>query len=138
MNIEKIESDLAAELGISPLNVCVVGSTLICGKGNDLDLLCLVPSDECLREAGFAPDTKIKYESALHSWRRGNTNIVAVENKAFFLAEVAIAHAAKQVQNGKWNMRDRDDRVIFHGAVRDAVMGRMDASVYDDTIDFDL
>ena len=134
MNIEKTESDLAAELGISPLNVCLVGSTLICGKGNDLDLLCLVPSDECLRKAGFEPDTKIKYESALRSWRRGNINIIAVNDRAFFLAEVAIAHAAKQVQNGMWNMRDRDDRVIFHSAVRDAVMGRMDANVYDDIL----
>ena len=62
-------------------------------------------------------------------------NIIAVENKAFFLAEVAIAHAAKQVQNSKLDMRDRDDRVIFHSAVRDAVMGRMDANVYDDILD---
>ena len=135
MNIEKVESDLAAELGIGPLNVCVVGSTLICGKGNDIDLLCLVPSDDCLRKAGFEPDTKIQYESALHSWRRGEINIIAVENKAFFLAEVAIAHAAKQVQISNLDMRDRDDRVIFHSAVRDAVMGRMDANVYDDILD---
>ena len=42
MSIEKTESDLAAELGISPLNVCLVGSTLICGKGNYLYLFCFV------------------------------------------------------------------------------------------------
>ena len=86
-------------------------------------------------KAGFEPDTKIKYESALRSWRRGNINIIAVNDRAFFLAEVAIAHAAKQVQNGLWNMRDRDDRVMFHCAIRDAVMRRTEASVYDD---FDL
>lgn len=124
-----MEAKIATELGVDPMNVCTVGSTLICGKGNDIDLLCLVPGDECLEKAGFSPDTKLRYESALHSWRRGEINIIAVHDRLFFMAEVAIAYGAKIANEMKPDLRNREDRVAFHSQVREAVMSRISAGV---------
>lgn len=128
------EERVARDLGIPEQHVCTVGSTLICGKGNDVDLLCLVPSDDCLERAGFSPDAELRYESALHSWRRGEVNVIAVHDRAFFLAEVAIAHAAKAIREKTFDMRERDDRVSFHSIVRDAVLQRAEDPLFDDLL----
>lgn len=130
----KIEVKIARELGIPLENVCTVGSTLICGKGNDVDLLCLVPSDACLLDAGFEPDVDVHYESALHSWRRGDINVIAVNDRAFFLAEVAIAHGAKAFRENPYDMTRREDRVAFHSIVRAEVTRRISPGA---TTDFD-
>lgn len=129
-----MEAKIAAELHVPSVNVCMVGSTLICGYGNDIDLLCLVPSDECLEKAGFKPDVERLYESALKSWRRDNINIIAVHDRAFFLTEVAIAYAAKVVHEIPLDMRHRHDRIAFHSQVRDIVLSRISAGV--DEFDF--
>lgn len=118
---KKITAQIASELGVAHANVCLVGSTLTCGKGNDVDLLCFVPSDECLIKAGFAPDTELRYESALHSWRRDGINIIATQDRGFFLSEIAIAYGAKLVRERSFDMTDRDDRIAFHSEVRLAV-----------------
>lgn len=120
----KAEAQISKELGIDPVHVCTVGSTLICGKGNDIDLLCLVPSDDCLIAAGFSTDIEAEYESDLASWRRGNINIIAVRDRAFFLAEVAIAYGAQTAGKYKFDMTQRDERVAFHSRVRSAVLSR--------------
>lgn len=121
----KAEAQIAKELGIKPVNVCTVGSTLICGKGNDIDLLCLVPSDDCLINAGFSPDIEVKYESDLSSWRRDGINIIAVKDRGFFLAEIAIAYGAKTAGEFKFDMSKREDRIEFHSTVRNAVLVRL-------------
>jgi hypothetical protein len=135
--ITNIEIQIAKELGVPVQNVCTVGSTLICGKGNDTDLLCLVPSDDCLTKAGFSPDVDLQYESALHSWRRGDINIIAVNDRAFFLAEVAITYGAMAVRMVRYNMDDRADRVAFHTLIRGEVLRRIDASTALPVQDFD-
>jgi hypothetical protein len=125
----KREREVAEQLGVNPVNVCTVGSTLICGKGNDLDLLCLVPNDECLTKAGFAPDVDTQYESELHSWRRDGINIIAVQDRGFFLAEVAIAHGARVINSSMLDMNDREDRITFHSEIRNSVSVRLTAGL---------
>lgn len=123
----KREREIATELNVPIVNVCTVGSTLICGVGNDIDLLCLVPSDDCLFKAGFSKEIETEYESELHSWRRDGLNIIAVQDRGFFLAEVAIAHGAKACRDLSPDMDSRGGRIDFHSAVRDAVISRMGA-----------
>lgn len=122
---ETAEATLAKELGIPARLVCVVGSTLICGEGNDVDFLCLLPSEEILEQHGFAPDIDAQYESPLRSFRRQDQNVIAVTDAAFFFAEVAIAHAAQSVARDTYDMRDRDERVRFHSEIRFEVLRRM-------------
>lgn len=119
------EEKLAQELGVSARHVCIVGSTLICGRGNDVDLLCLVPSEGKLTECGFNPDIEGEYESSFRSYRRDGQNVIATTDPSFFFAEVAIAHAARMVVAGTFDMAQREDRVRFHSAVRDQVLARM-------------
>lgn len=126
------ERALAKELGIPMPHVCVVGSTLICGSGNDVDVLCLVPSEECVTACGFEPDIEASYESPLRSFRRDGLNVIATNDARFFFAEVAIAHAARAVASGTFDMRSREDRVRFHSEVRQHVLARM----YHDGVDF--
>ena len=118
------EMTLAKELGVSQRFVCIVGSTLICGAGNDIDFLCLVPGID-LEELGFLPDIEASYESPLQSFRRGSQNLIAVTDASFFFAEVAIAHAARIVAAEEFDMSNRDDRIRFHHAVRCEVLTRM-------------
>ncbi|QTG12424.1 hypothetical protein G6M86_03815 [Agrobacterium tumefaciens] len=122
------ETQIAKELSVPVENVCTVGSTLICGKGNDIDFLCLVPSDEVLVRAGFQPDIEVEYESPLQSWRRGSINVIAVNDRAFFLSEVAIAYGAKALFDSRFDMRTREDRVRFHSVVRAEVLQRLSAA----------
>lgn len=121
----KAEAQIAKELGIDPMNVCTVGSTLICGKGNDIDLLCLVPSDAVLIAAGFSTDIEAEYESGLASWRKGDINIIAVTDPAFFFAEIAIAYGAKAAGETSFDMSDRNQRIAFHSQVRSSVLARL-------------
>jgi hypothetical protein len=119
------EIELAKELGIKWAHVCLVGSTLICGKGNDADFLCLVPKEEVVTQHGFEPDIEVQYESDLRSFRRGDQNLIVTTNANFFFAEVAIAHAARLVANDKFDMGNRDERIRFHSAVRGEVVSRL-------------
>lgn len=120
------ESKLAKELGVPSWKVCTVGSTLICGTGNDVDFLCLVPSDDAVQGCGFEPDIDVSYESPLRSFRRDGVNVIATTDPRFFFAEIAIAHAAKAIAGEKFDMNNRDDRVRFHGEVRQHVLARLD------------
>lgn len=122
---ETAEEALAKELGIPARHVCVVGSTLICGEGNDVDFLCLVPSEDILKSHGFAPDIEANYESPLRSFRRQDQNVIAVTRPDFFYAEVAIAHAAQSVARDTYDMRDREERIRFHSEIRFEVLNRM-------------
>lgn len=124
------EAEIAQTLGIPSINVCVVGSTLICGRGNDLDLLALIHSDEALVKAGFKPDLEqpLYKENGLTSWRKGGVNVIAVFDRALFVSEAAIAHAARAAKIAGVDMSERDRRVAFHGAVRRAIAERHRAS----------
>ncbi len=125
MDIQAKEKMLANELGIADRHVCIVGSTLICGQGNDVDFLCLVPSETILEDRGFAPDIEVNYEPPLRSFRRDGLNAIAVTDPRFYFAEVAIAHAARLVAACPWDMAHRDNRIRFHGEVREQVLSRL-------------
>lgn len=125
MNLYSKEYALAKELGISPRHVCIVGSTLICGKGSDTDYLCLLPSESILDDRGFLPDVEDHYESPLRSFRREEQNLIATTDPIFFFAEVAIAHGARQIAAGSFDMTQRYERIRFHSAVREQVLARM-------------
>lgn len=130
MNLYSKEYALAKELGISPRHVCIVGSTLICGKGSDTDYLCLLPSESILDDRGFLPDVEDDYESPLRSFRREEQNLIATTDPIFFFAEVAIAHGARQVSTGSFDMTQRDERIRFHSAVREQVLARMSEELF--------
>lgn len=130
MDLYSKEYALAKELGISPKHVCIVGSTLICGKGNDTDYLCLLPSESILDDRGFLPDVEAEYESPLRSFRREGQNLIATTDPSFFFAEVAIAHAARQIALGAFDMENRDERIRFHSAVREQVLARMSEELF--------
>jgi hypothetical protein len=120
------EKAVAVELGIEQRYACVVGSTLICDGGNDVDVLCLVLDDSVLADAGFVRDDYGHYQDLVFaSWRRGDLNIIATPCSEFFFAEVAIAHAAKIVAGGgTFNMNTRAGRVAFHADIRGSVLMR--------------
>lgn len=119
------ERKIAKELGIPVRHACIVGSTLICRSGNDLDVLCLMDSEDMLGRLGYEPDIEVAYESDLRSYRKGRVNIIATTSPEFFFAEVAIANAARLVATRKFDMKDRDHRVLFHSHVREQVLGRL-------------
>jgi hypothetical protein len=120
------EWKLAKELGIPSVHVCMVGSTLICGSGNDVDFLCLVPSMDNLEAYGFVPDVEVSYESPLQSFRREGVNVIATADPRFFFAELAIAHAARLVATDViFDMRLREERIRFHGEIRQHVLARL-------------
>lgn len=126
-----LEKTLAKEFCIRPEHVSVVGSTLICGKGNDTDFLVLLPdalaNDTALARFGFVSDVELSYESPLRSYRREKENLIVTTDERFFFAEVAIANAAKVFRENKsaLDMSDRDDRIRFHSEVREAVLWRL-------------
>ena len=119
------EEKMAHELGVPAEHVCIVGSTLICGAGNDTDFLCLLPSEDILLNRGFTPDVEVTYESPLRSFRRDGQNIIATTEPSFYFAEVAIAHAARMIAIDKFDMSNRNERIRFHSAVRGHVLARM-------------
>ena len=125
------ELALAKELGIPSRHVCIVGSTLICGSGNDVDFLCLVPDESKLVSCGFAPDIEVQYESNLRSYRRDGQNVIATIEPNFFFAEVAIAHAARLIASDNFDMSNRDERIRFHSEVRNNVISRMDVDPFE-------
>ena len=125
------EAKIAKELKIAPWRVCLVGSTLIFGKGNDQDFLCLV-DEETVAALGFTPDAELSYESPLRSFRRGNLNIIATSEECFFFAEMAIAHAAKQVAaSASLDMADREKRIEFHSEIRGYILARLACRDFD-------
>lgn len=119
------EAKIANELGVPARNVCVVGSTLICGGGNDVDFLCLVPSESVLNDLGFLPDAECIYETPMRSFRRGDQNLIVTTEPNFFFAELAIAHGARLVATSAFDMSQRDERIRFHSELREKVLARM-------------
>lgn len=119
-DVTRAERIVANELGLPVQNVCMVGSTLICGEGNDEDFLVLLPVPKYLEGFGYRRDRDIElYDSSFQSYRRGRRNIIAVWDLEFFTSEAAIAHCARAVNKGRLvSMESRDDRVAFHSEVR--------------------
>ncbi len=116
--------DLADELAISPDCLAVAGSTLICGEGNDLDVLALLPVAKVrkLEAFGFDHCTRYPYEgSPFTAFRRGTLNLLAITDRGFFLTELAAAKAAEWVQKQVNLFEDRETWVDFHGAIRDSL-----------------
>jgi hypothetical protein len=118
-------SIIAKELGVQERHVCLVGSTLICGKGSDIDFLCLLPDEGIVERLGFVADTELSYESPLLSYRRDNVNLIVTVDPNFFFAEVAIAHAAKAIAHQHFDMGNRKERIEFHSHVRENVLWRL-------------
>jgi hypothetical protein len=116
---------IAKKLGVQDRHVCLVGSTLICGSGNDFDFLCLVEDEDAVKELGFVPDIEVSYESPLRSYRRDNVNLIVTVDPNFFFAEVAIAHAAKAIATQNFDMGKREERIAFHSQVRESVLWRL-------------
>lgn len=133
--LETEEHRIARLLSLPPENVCTVGSKLICGSGNDHDFLVLIRGDKALHDAGFAPDlAEQNYPGNFSSWRKGNDNVIATEDRGFFLAEYATATAAKVIARNTlfdgeppFDFDRRADRVAFHALVREAVEDRLGA-----------
>lgn len=129
------EERIATRLNILPVNVALVGSQFIVGHGNDRDFLVLCGDEARLIMAGFKPDLEENdYPSNFSSWRDGDDNLVVVEDRGYFLAEYAIAYAAKSLllharNDGKdaFDMTERDGRVAFHSIIREAVEMRLHA-----------
>jgi hypothetical protein len=119
-----VEQKIASELQIDVWRVCLIGSTLICGKGNDQDFICLV-AEEVVIARGFQADVECFYESPFRSFRRGDVNLIVTTDERFFFSEVAIAHAAKQIAQHDFDMTRRVDRVMFHSEVRENISRRL-------------
>ena len=130
------EGRIASMLLVQSENVCLVGSQLICGNGKDNDFLVLIRDESKLKEAGFSLDVEDSgYPSEFASWRKGDDNVIATSDRGFFLAEYATAYAARTLSHlsrndGKapFDMDERNDRVAFHGIIREAVSMRLHAS----------
>lgn len=129
------EGKIAGELRVLDVNVCLVGSTLINGTGNDEDYLVLLEDTKDLERLGFEPDLEGDlYPSDFESWRRENINLIVTPDRGFFLSEVAIAEAARALvyharTDGKvpFEMKTREDRVAFHSIIRECVEIRLHA-----------
>lgn len=115
-------SKLARELGVDDWQLYVVGSTLICGTGNDLDVLGFEIPDDVMLDLGFIPEGEA-YADVFMSWRRDadKTNLLVTDDRAYFAAEMAAAVAARLVNGHTFDMSQRDDRVDFHRAIREEV-----------------
>lgn len=130
------ESQIASELKLLDASVCMVGSTLIKGEGNDEDFLVLLEDTKGLAGLGYQPDLEVNdYPSNFESWRRGKVNLIVTPDRGFFLSEVAIAEAARALSfharnDGKeaFDMDNREGRVAFHSIVRESVEVRLHAS----------
>lgn len=126
---------IARLLGLPLEHVALVGSKLICGEGNDFDLLVLggPGSVEKLEAEGFVRDfeqdlEQARYEGAFVSYRKGTANVLLVLDRGYFLSEIAIAHAARFMKAfPELDMNLRDTRVAFHGAVRHGVSYYLEA-----------
>lgn len=129
------EGLIAGELRVLGVNVCLVGSTLINGAGNDEDYLVLLEDTKDLTWLGFGPDLAVnKYPSNFESWRRKKTNLIVTPDRGFFLSEVAIAEAARALvfharNDGKapFEMETREGRLAFHAIIRERVEIRLHA-----------
>lgn len=135
INTWREEERIARELNILPVRVCLIGSKLIVGEGNDNDFLILLSDDKRLIDAGFEPDLEHNsYPSEFESWRKNDDNLIVTQDRGYFLSEYAIAYAAKSLfhharNDGKeaFDMTTRDGRVMFHSIIREAVAQRLHA-----------
>lgn len=114
--------EVSQELGHDIMKMHVVGSSLISGDGNDIDIICLGVSDDGLIEAGYELESVAGYDSNFHSWRKDDVNILQVDNPVYFLCEIAIARGAKCAADMGADMSSREKRVAFHAYVRSVVM----------------
>lgn len=113
---------VARLLGLPIEQVALVGSTLIVGEGNDVDILCFSTSDLKLAEKGFNldnPASDLDYPSEFTSYRGHGVNLLYTADAEYFIAEVVAAHAAQMVAQSKWDMTSRDYRVLWHNTLRD-------------------
>lgn len=121
-----IWSDLARqmrEMGVPPRDWAIVGSTLICGEGSDVDVLCYTKNPDFPSDYGFKPDISEElYDSNFQSWRKDDLNILVTGNRDYFSSEVTIAEAAALLNENKtYDMSKRDGRVAFHRELRGRV-----------------
>lgn len=127
MNIHTLEK----ELSIPVENICLVGSRLICGKGNDWDFLVLCREDTVER-AGYIRDLDGDfYPSMFASFRKGDVNLIVTQDVAFFAGECAIAYSAMLFHHNRseLDMSNREGRVRFHGYVRNYIHGHLGAGL---------
>ena len=114
------------EMGIESHNWAIVGSTLICGKGNDVDILCYSYDFKFPMKYGFKPDLEddTMYDSGFQSWRKGNVNLLVTTYRPYFTSEVTIAAAAALANEpNRFDLNTREGRVAFHRELRMAVAG---------------
>jgi len=114
------------EMGIKLHEWAIVGSTLICGKGNDIDILCYSDDPKFPMKYGFKPDLEddAMYDSNFQSWRKGNFNLLVTTNRPYFTSEVTIAAAAALANEpNRFDLNTREGRVAFHRELRMAVAG---------------
>lgn len=113
------------DMGIRSSDWSIVGSTLICGEGSDVDILCYSTKSEFPSDYGFKPDIAEElYDSNFQSWRKGDVNILVTTNRNYFASEVTIAAAAALLnENTTYDMSLREGRVSFHRELRMRVAG---------------
>lgn len=128
--------NIAKELGIALERIHLVGSTLIVGKGKDTDYLCLLDDPEIPEKLGYEPDLEEpRYRGKFRSWRRGKVNLLVATDPIYFASEVTIAIAAAVFNQGRWELDEREDRLQFHGFVRQRFaehMGSAEPDPFDD------
>lgn len=125
---------IASKLKVDVANVCIVGSTFILGQeGNDVDVLVYDVADQILEDKGFELDIEESYGvTNFTSWRKGNYNILQTLDRAYYMSEVTIAHAARYLANclAIPDMTVRKERIDFHGEIRDEVADYLNESPF--------
>ena len=109
------------EMGIESHNWTIVGSTLICGEGKDIDILCYSNDPKFPMKHGFKPDLEddTMYDSNFQSWRKGNVNLLVTTNRPYFTSEVTIAAAAALANEpNRFDLNTREGRVEYHRELR--------------------
>lgn len=126
--------DLAKQLNVPYANLAIVGSTMICGKGGDLDVLCLMANElgtfDTLEREGFKPDITDAYDSEFQSYRKCELNLLVTHNVNYFIAELTAAVSAHIIfESGHLDMSQREVRVTFHSLARQIMYPRLGVTV---------
>ena len=109
------------EMGLKSHDWAIVGSTLICGKGSDIDILCYSDDPKFPMKYGFKSDLEddTAYDSDFQSWRKGNVNLLVTANRPYFTSEVTIATAAALANEpNRFDLNTREGRVEYHRELR--------------------
>jgi len=125
--------EIADMIGVDESNVALVGSTLICGKGNDFDFLVLTQhADEVFHDLGFTRELDpqaTNYPTQFTSWRKDKINLIVTDERGFFFAEYAAALSAMMISRNNYDFDTRDGRVEFHSAIRGFIEDKMGADL---------